>query len=178
MPRLLDPFRSNRVFCGQHLAWKEPPSSSKSAAGPEAHPSKQMVCWCMLCSHHLLGWQSMDTWQHACLHVQQVLHTLYSADLALWLSYTMPKLVCCMEDLFCMHLAPHSQASTCISTVVNRDFTSMQVVSYMLGLPVNLTQEQQLPESDSDEEELNDRINRLWRPSLRPMVKSYSHASM
>ena len=54
----------------------------------------------------------------------------------------------------------------------------MQVVSYMLGLPINLNHEQPLPDSDSDEEELTGRVNRLWRPSLRPMVKSYSHASM
>ena len=56
--------------------------------------------------------------------------------------------------------------------------TALQVVSYMLGLPINLSQQQTLPDSDSDEEELTGRVNRLWRPSLKPIVKSYSHASI
>jgi len=54
----------------------------------------------------------------------------------------------------------------------------MQVVQHMLGLPVTHMREQIAADTDSDEEDLNNRINRLWRPSLQPLVKSYSHASM
>ena len=55
---------------------------------------------------------------------------------------------------------------------------TMQVVQHMLGLPLTYMREQELADTDSDEEDLNNRINRLWRPSLQPLVKSYSHASM
>lgn len=53
-----------------------------------------------------------------------------------------------------------------------------QVVQHMLGLPITHMKEQVAADTDSDEEDLNNRINRLWRPSLQPLVKSYSHASM
>lgn len=52
------------------------------------------------------------------------------------------------------------------------------VVQHMLGLPLTYMREQELADTDSDEEDLNNRVNRLWRPSLQPLVKSYSHASM
>ena len=55
---------------------------------------------------------------------------------------------------------------------------SVQVVQHMLGIPANLMRDQAAANSDSDEEDLTNRINRLWRPSLQPLVKSYSHASM
>lgn len=57
-------------------------------------------------------------------------------------------------------------------------FLIMQVVQHMLGLPLTYMREQELADTDSDEEDLNNRINRLWCPSLQPLVKSYSHASM
>ena len=60
-----------------------------------------------------------------------------------------------------------------------RQHVSMvQVVQHMLGMPITHMREQVGPDTDSDEEDLNNRINRLWRPSLQPLVKSYSHASM
>ena len=48
----------------------------------------------------------------------------------------------------------------------------------MLGIPFTHMREQGATESDSDEEDLTNRINRLWRPTLQPLVKCYSHASM
>ena len=54
----------------------------------------------------------------------------------------------------------------------------MQVVNHMLGLSDMQMREHVVADTDSDEEDLNNRINRLWRPSLQPLVKSYSHASM
>ena len=54
----------------------------------------------------------------------------------------------------------------------------MQVVTHMLGIPATHMRDQATADSDSDEEDLTNRINRLWRPTLQPLVKSYSHASM
>lgn len=48
----------------------------------------------------------------------------------------------------------------------------------MLGIPATHMRDPAAVESDSDEEELTNRINRLWRPTVQPLVKSYSHASM
>lgn len=54
----------------------------------------------------------------------------------------------------------------------------MQVTTHMLGIPAHHMRDQAAADSDSDEEDLTNRINRLWRPTLQPLVKSYSHASM
>ena len=54
----------------------------------------------------------------------------------------------------------------------------MQVVNHMLVLSDIQMREHAAVDTDSDEEDLNNRINRLWRTSLQPLVKSYSHASM
>lgn len=56
--------------------------------------------------------------------------------------------------------------------------TVQMVVQHMLGIPATHMREQAAADSDSDEEDLTNRINRLWRPTLQPLVKSYSHASM
>ncbi|KAL3149929.1 hypothetical protein ABBQ38_013292 [Trebouxia sp. C0009 RCD-2024] len=56
--------------------------------------------------------------------------------------------------------------------------TVQMVVQHMLGIPATHMRDPAAVESDSDEEELTNRINRLWRPTVQPLVKSYSHASM
>ncbi|KAL0048874.1 hypothetical protein WJX82_001421 [Trebouxia sp. C0006] len=71
-----------------------------------------------------------------------------------------------------------STAKTSLRVFTETPLSVRMVVQHMLGMPITHMREQVGTDTDSDEEDLNNRINRLWRPSLQPLVKSYSHASM
>lgn len=72
----------------------------------------------------------------------------------------------------------HLLQPLCTLLVGSGHATALQVIQHMLGIPATHMRDQAAADSDSDEEDLTNRINRLWRPTLQPMVKSYSHASM